>query len=194
MSAAKSERRGGKQYDRPTPRWDSIAWLVERAGSAGISQSEIRERISIEPQVLWSALRSYVKREWLFAGGPHMRMRYFTRRDWAEAYVAPLTKSEMERIAIEKRKAERAARPAQERRHREARPFSSRILQPGINFPSPKHAEIEIKGLDTAPITRGRSCTHDPRYQLPPGARVVGPFGLVGIGRDVETGKPWEAA
>jgi hypothetical protein len=45
---------------------------------------------------------------------------------------------------------------------------------------------------DLARITACPCVTYDPRYQFAPGEKTFGAgFAAVGLGRDVDTGKPW---
>jgi hypothetical protein len=52
--------------------------------------------------------------------------------------------------------------------------------------------QLEVVVPAGVKITRAPGYTHDPRYQVPPGARPFGAgFSAVGIGRDVTTGNGW---
>lgn len=45
---------------------------------------------------------------------------------------------------------------------------------------------VEPETVDGVPITRGPSCTHDPRYSVGPGEVIHGEFSRLGVGRYVD--------
>jgi hypothetical protein len=52
--------------------------------------------------------------------------------------------------------------------------------------------EAELTVQPGPKVTIGPCLGYDPRYQIKPGTRTFGcGFGAVGIGKDVDTGKPW---
>lgn len=200
--------RGGKQYDRPTPRWDQIRALAEEAGPAGVNQAELRARIDIKAPVLWSALLDYVKRGWLFKIGRPTMMRYFLRKEWADAYPQPPSIEEVAKARIkrrtvrvrEKRQAVAAARPPKPPKPKAApkpkakaekadRPFAKRIIgNAPVTVTAPKLKQsVEIVVPPGIEVQKGPSYTHDPRFQMAPGAKVRGDFSKLGIGRYLPT-------
>lgn len=196
--------RGGKQYDRPTPRWDQIRALAEEAGAAGVNQAELRARMDIKAPVLWSALLDYVKRGWLFKIGRPTMMRYFLRKEWADAYPQPPSIEEVAKARIkrrtervrEKRQAVAAARPPKPPKPKAApkpkpakaapRPFEKRILPAPVTVARPKQ-EAQIVTPPGIEVQKGPSYTHDPRFQMAPGVKVRGDFSKLGIGRYLPT-------
>jgi hypothetical protein len=53
----------------------------------------------------------------------------------------------------------------------------------------------QLQRADGVVVTRLAGWTHDPRYQVPPGAQPYGAgFAAVGMGRDVMTGRAWGAS
>lgn len=58
--------------------------------------------------------------------------------------------------------------------------------------PSATQAQVEPSTTPQTRVTYGPSYTHDPRHQCAPGEQPFGAgFSAVGIGRDLNTGRPW---
>jgi hypothetical protein len=181
---------------------DRVVVFVASCGSVGAVRGEIRAAMGCtNPNgYISSRLPELVRAGRLFQVGPDKWRRYFSREDMANDYAAR-SEETIARLREEGKASTRAkqsaARQARRLRERAARApkVEPKVANPATPWrnESPtkratvKQAHVEIVGLDRAHVVVGRAWTHDPRYQLPLGERVVGGFATMGIGRYLES-------
>lgn len=185
--------------------------------AAGASLAEIKTALDRSDPTIGVMVSSLVKAARLTPAGTQGRWRYFADPAHAEAAAPRLAEqdaahraevdarrkareeaknaarralTEQRRLELERNKPPKAERKPRKKRER---PFDARMFPAPVAIAKPAIRQ-QIVMPPGIKVQKGPSYTHDPRFQCGPSERVVGPFSLVGIGRDVTTGKAWEAA
>ena len=141
---------------------------LRKLGAAGMSLDEGQAALGLRRNNLVALLNNYFNRGGLVVktGGRENRRFYLAEFAPEGAISAPVT---------------RADKPS----HSGERPF--------VNKPAP--LVVEVSYALNCKITRAPSLNYDPRYQVDPDRFVWGAgFVAAGVGRDVNTGKPWSSS
>lgn len=169
------------------------AAVVKQAGPEGMSRKEVDVALNVKD--CSDALSSAVRTGILYAGGPLQFRRYFGQDDWAAAWdikgeqVRQAHIQEMDKARELRNRPQKLARDAarreEQRKKREAdtsRRKNAFVIDRGRDVPV--RVKLTAKQITEAPVVippnvKVEVCppwTHDVRFQLPPGERVVGGF------------------
>lgn len=171
---------------QPNSRNTAIYTAIVASGSRGETSESLAELCQCSKNAALTAIACLNQQgRYVYGSGPQAMRRYFSSQEDATAY-APIGQrlrdelvSETQRQAMKRRNQRRRERKglSTERAKNAYVVVKGRDAPVRVNPPTPqslKHAEVVIK--DNVKITRCAGWTHDVRFQLPPGEKVIGGF------------------
>jgi hypothetical protein len=195
-----------KDTVRRPPRRPAILLALAAAGAKGLLSVQVAAAAQMAANNASSLLADMEEAGqvggWLDPFGPQLKRR----RWWLREYLPPrqpaptgepLTLTKPPRVGVSK--------SAQWRRKAAGlQPLTVQTEGLGLRHFGPaagKGGDVQLPQLappvpqpGPVPVQRCAGWTHDPRYQVPPGAKVKGAgFAAAGVGRDALTGKAWGA-
>lgn len=174
-----------------------VVAAVVGAGQAGMSRKEVDEALQVvKGKNTSDALSNACRQRLIYPGGPLQFRRYFANDEWAadwdisgkEARDAKVKESARERNrrnAHAKRQRDAAYREAKrkERAKDVSRRANALVVTPGrsapVNVKAPTRADLATAAMVIPPgveVQRCKPWTHDVRYSVEPGRRVIGEF------------------
>jgi hypothetical protein len=197
------------RYTAPPITLQKIVAYLQSLGSTGASRAEIVKALGMSQGNVNRCLLRWLPRCGIFRAGWDRHYLYFADKAHADAHQArlPELKREFQRHQQERRKLEQRAylRRVSAKKAALKPPNPPKPEKPvKVSIERAKNAYVVVKGRD-APVkiasteqvmrtatvvmsagikvTRCGGWTHDIRYQLPPGQKVVGGFATMGPGR-----------